>query len=881
MDKNWGQIWGGVSKFWKKHHWWIQFVILAVIILIGVLVRISPIDNSVDPTTGEHISTILDSEFFNRYAGEIAENGALPEIDTMRSAPLGQPTGVYGFYTSYFVAGLWGFMGVFDSDISISYVDIIYPIIAMVILSLFFFLLLRRIFNWKVAVVATLLLNVLPAFLFRSLGGSSDHDVLVMMLFVMALYFLFVAWDSKNLKSCLPLVAVAAFITFLANAAGGGGLFILTLVGVVVIVMVLMNKFTTRESYMYVTWFVVFNVLLGIAGVNPMGFVKSLSTVPAYLAFLVVLIDYIVYKKNLWKMGDKLGERLPKGFISFIIAIVVGVILYGITAGFGLLAAEFGRLYDYVFNAFQYGRVGLTVAENKKSFVIDWFSSFGTFFVLLFTAGAITLFYKIVKPLGKKLKKNLTIAFAIFLILYIFTRYSPDSLFNGKSGFSLFLFFAAVILFVVYLVYIYFNTYYKDRETFNLFSKINKGYLILLFWFLIMVIGATSAIRLLFEFSPTTVIMASFFLVFVFDWFIKHKQLAVNIIGVIVILMVLFSPIPGMQGLFVGYYETSNFQATHTGPGYNSQWQLAGEWVRENTPENSTFVHWWDYGYWVQTGFNRPTVTDGGHAVGWWDYLIARDVLTAPDLETPLKFLKAHEVNYLLIIKDEIGKYPAYSSIGSDATSDRLSYIPTFMVNPQATKENRNSTSLFYQGQFVLDEDFVKGSKVYPKSKSAVVGVIFTMKNIQGGNESVGFDFEQPEVVLADSNSQEVLKLQCVWMNGKEYTYDEYDFPGCFRIMPHYINQQQQAPLGAGFFLSEKTYNSVMVRLYLLEQENPYYKLVYDDSNNQPLAIFGSSFIGPIKIWEVSYPDDLVLTEEELEYNLRTTYADTDLENPL
>ena len=30
-------------------------------------------------------------------------------------------------------------------------------------------------------------------------------------------------------------------------------------------------------------------------------------------------------------------------------------------------------------------------------------------------------------------------------------------------------------------------------------------------------------------------------------------------------------------------------------------------WVRENTPEESIFVHWWDYGYWVQYGFGKPT----------------------------------------------------------------------------------------------------------------------------------------------------------------------------------------------------------------------------------------------------------------------------------
>jgi len=36
-------------------------------------------------------------------------------------------------------------------------------------------------------------------------------------------------------------------------------------------------------------------------------------------------------------------------------------------------------------------------------------------------------------------------------------------------------------------------------------------------------------------------------------------------------------------------------------------------WVRENTNPGEVFVHWWDYGYWVEYLGERPTLADGGH----------------------------------------------------------------------------------------------------------------------------------------------------------------------------------------------------------------------------------------------------------------------------
>lgn len=43
-------------------------------------------------------------------------------------------------------------------------------------------------------------------------------------------------------------------------------------------------------------------------------------------------------------------------------------------------------------------------------------------------------------------------------------------------------------------------------------------------------------------------------------------------------------------------------------------WQDAGQWIKENTPENALLIHWWDYGYHLQTFAERRTIVDGGNA---------------------------------------------------------------------------------------------------------------------------------------------------------------------------------------------------------------------------------------------------------------------------
>ena len=109
---------------------------------------------------------------------------------------------------------------------------------------------------------------------------------------------------------------------------------------------------------------------------------------------------------------------------------------------------------------------------------------------------------------------------------------------------------------------------------------------------------------------------------------------------------------------------------------------------------------------------------------------MGRNVLTAQSFTEPLGFLYAHGADYLLIVNDEIGKYPAYSTIGSDENYDRRSFIPTYILDQANTQETRNGSLLVYTGGgFPLEKNFAYEDKILPAGSTLIGGFIIPIIN--------------------------------------------------------------------------------------------------------------------------------------------------------
>jgi hypothetical protein len=295
-------------------------------------------------------------------------------------------------------------------------------------------------------------------------------------------------------------------------------------------------------------------------------------------------------------------------------------------------------------------------------------------------------------------------------------------------------------------------------------------------------------------------------------------------------------------------------------------------WVRENTTEDSIFVHWWDYGYWVQTWGKRATVTDGGHPNSFWDHTTARYLMTAQSEKTALQLCKAYNVSYFLIDSTDVGKYSAFASIGSDKTGeDRLSWVSTFTLDEKQTQEKNNETTYVYVGGTAFDQDIVWKGQLFPMQKAGVGALLLTLDKKTGTitrlEAYVGYGDKGPFTI----------PMRYIWVNNKKYDLkkgDEEMLNSMMYIVPSVTNNGFNT-LGGALYLSEKALNTQWVRLYLLN-ETQNFELVHTEPSFfvQQLKdvynisagdfVIANDFQGPIKIWKVNYPENITFYPEYL-----------------
>jgi len=852
----------------KHYKNYIQYIILIIIIWISYNIRTKNLPILKDITTGKYIPLALDPYAFLRYATYILEHGKLMVVDTLRYHPLGF-TGLQEFsLLSYFTVYLYKFLHFFNHNITLEYAHIIYPPVALSVGLIFFFLLIKKLLNKEIALISSAFLIVIPAFLYRTMAGFSDKEALGTLLMFMAFYFFVYSWKHKNLKKSLIIALLAGISTALMGLTWGGVNFVFLTIGTFALITLFLNKFDKNKLYIYSMWLISSFLLLVI--IFPARFslgtlITSTTTIIPTFVFFLGLINYLIFNKKIIKIKTK----LPNIVTSFIITLIIGILFLFIKQGPNFLIYKISEVFIGLTQQFATNRWVITVAESHQPYIQDWFGQFGKTYIWAMIIGSIFLFYNTLKKVLKKQTWKLTIIYTIFILGFIFSRYSPSSIFNGITSISIFVYLGSLILLILSLIYVYLKIYYKDKSLFEEIKNINELLIFVLVWFIIMVIAARSAIRLLFIFTPITTVVFSYLVYKLYKQTSKIKEKLYKIIIIAIIIIITLS-------LFNGFYKTTTSQAQWTGPSYNQQWQIAGQWIRENTPEDAVFAHWWDYGYWVQTGGQRATLSDGGNARGAINHFIGRHVLTAQTNTEALELLKANEATHLLMISDEIGKYPAYSSIGSDENYDRYSWINTFTLTNE--KEVRSGISYFYQGGTPLDEDLIYQGKLYPRRAAAIGAFMIEAQNIEDNGTITGINFMQPKGVLLYNGQQIEIPINCIFFNNEEITFNNPEgINSCLRIIPT-INGDQQNPIGALLYLSPRVKRTLFTRLFLFNQEDEYFKIGYNDENSMPLAIYNGRLIGPLKIWEISYPNNLNIPEEYYGTELSSEVQEVKLE---
>lgn len=155
----------------------------------------------------------------------------------------------------------------------------------------------------------------------------------------------------------------------------------------------------------------------------------------------------------------------------------------------------------------------------------------------------------------------------------------------------------------------------------------------------------------------------------------------------LIALTVLLIAVPNVAS---GYTSAQNI-----GGSPNSLWMQNLDYMEENTPEGSTILSWWDYGYHFQSIGRRASVADGSNN-GYYSgdekiNLPLADFLASSNPENHTEFLEKHSVDYIVLDETMIGKYSAVSQIHNRDNSEFNSML-------QASTSRDITQSLYEDG---------------------------------------------------------------------------------------------------------------------------------------------------------------------------------------
>jgi asparagine N-glycosylation enzyme membrane subunit Stt3 len=852
----------------KKFQWTASIILFLIILVIGINIRIQPVvnENLIDSTTGDYTPLALDPYYFLRHSETLlANNGVYPEFDTMRSPHL--EVAFHDEILPHSNILLWEIIKKFNSEATLNFATVLNPVIFFGLGLIIFFLLSLVLTRSRfIALSGSLLLAIIPPYLYRTLAGFTDHESLGMFCFFIALllFSLGLIYLGKGKTSYVKSIAyglIAGFSTILTIVSWGGiGKFLFMILPLAFLIKWLINK---GEKYLdfvlfYSMWIV--GILIGtlFSNYSIAQVVRINMLIPSGILTLLVL-GYILAETLLIKF-KVLNKKLVKykDIISFGIVIVIGSLFYQIFIGDVLTFIL--SIVTKVLDPFKGSRLAQTVAEQKAPYLTELIGQVGKIVFYTFLAGCLIIGVKVSSGIkNKKLRPLFAGSFAFFVIGILFSKVSPSSIFDGDNFISKVLFFVSFLAIAISSIYIYIKS---DWE-------IDTKLILLAAWMLPMLLAVRSAIRVFFAIVPFISIMVPFAILEIvkFSKGKKDELMKIVPIAVVIILSVLL-----VVSSF-GYYNTVVHQASAQTPSYNSDWQKAMEFVRENTTEGSIFGHWWDYGYWVQTGGDRPTFSDGGHSQGdFGNHVFGRYVLTTPDPNSAKSFFKSNNISYLLIDPTDIGKYPAYSSIGTGKdVDDRSSHIVTLVSDPSETRETNNGTVRIYRGGTMLDSDLIykmDGKDILlPRGKAGLGAILLEKQSFVAGNESKVV-FMQPEGIYVYNGLQYRFPIRYIYIGNQLVDYKD-GINATVLVYPNVYNGaqgQQFDQEGAAMYLSEKTKDSLVAKLYLMgDPDNQYeeLELVHSEAD-YPFAFNYGGYRGPINIYKINTDKmDYIITHEE------------------
>ena len=408
----------------KKGITFLPYLLLAIIIYITSNIRIQTLSNLKDAITGKYIPLALDPYLFYRYAHYIQENGSLFAVDTGRFVPEGISTLEHLFKTNFMVY-LHKVVNIFAPNQGLDFTVVIYPVICFAIALVFFYLLNKELFDKKTALLATLFLGIVPAFIQRTMAGFSDHEALGIMFFFIAMWLFIKTVKSSTTKQKLLYSLGTGIATGLMGQSWGGWKFLILIISGYTLIQFILGKLSKDDIYGYFIWMASVMLIVSLwIPIYPISrLINSFTTAIAFLTLGVLLLELLSQTKAIKKLIAPLEEKIPHSLIILVAAISLGTIVLIISGNFTEVLSQGSEIWDGLIRPLGKNRWELTVAEQHQPYFTQWMSQFGPSifgvrnlpaYLILFMLGSVFVFSDMVKKL--KNPKSLTAVYIAFIL---------------------------------------------------------------------------------------------------------------------------------------------------------------------------------------------------------------------------------------------------------------------------------------------------------------------------------------------------------------------------------------------------------------------------------------------------------------------------------
>jgi dolichyl-diphosphooligosaccharide--protein glycosyltransferase len=596
----------------------------------------------------------LDPFFFYRVGLEAMENNWELGLDEMRYHPTGVETAQYHYLMPIYLPALvYSFLAALGMNMTYLQFAIMWPAWLGALAVIPMYLLGKELFgSRKAGLFAAFFLATVPAFITRTSAGFFEKEPIAGLFIITSAYFFVRAFRRSSWLSG-TLAGVSLAVTSLA---WGGVQYIYMLYAGFLAMVFLANGLVVALDYLFSGFG---DLMKGLERYMSMDMIK------AYLPLIVlgtlvqqpfgrkidffhisIIVSLSILGILLAKHGIERFRLVREEYMPYTVPAILVLLFSGSLVGTMFsddMARNFSRIIELM--TFSKSVVASTVAENAPGSWDNIASTTGTGYA---TA--------LVPQLG---------SVAPYLAVWVF-----------------------MFLGVGLLMY----RFYRTREWMVLFPVI---------WLASGMFGVFYYVRLVFLVGPPAALAGGFFMAWVVEramrlkWMEKAKAAGsfrgrINIASV---LLVVFVALVMAVNSASAYAYSLNLGPSICFPRYNSDnpfdvqpcitidenggealapnqpWYEAFAFMKNETPEGSSILSWWDFGYWFQTRGDRPSIADGGHTGGAYtqtDFQVAGWYVDgAVNWGNYTEWFRERDVDYILMDYTLPGKYGAISKIAS------------------------------------------------------------------------------------------------------------------------------------------------------------------------------------------------------------------------